>query len=59
MIGFDEIIVALWFLPVVLFILIPLTSTCMWIVISPIIALFRPIAGQSKKYQSLESPATA
>lgn len=59
MLGFDEIIVALWFLPVVLFIIIPLTMTCIWVVISPIIALFRPVAGQSKEQQSIKSAATA
>ena len=57
--GFDEIIVALWFLPVVLFIIIPLTMTCIWVVLSPIIALFRPVAGQSKEQQSIKSAATA
>ncbi len=59
MLGFDEIIVALWFLPVVLFIIIPLTMTCIWVVLSPIIALFRPVAGQSKEQQSIKSAATA
>ncbi len=59
MLGFDEIIVALWFLPVVLFIIIPLTMTCIWVVISPIIALFRPVAGQSTEQQSIKSAATA
>lgn len=59
MLGFAEIIVALWFLPVVLFIIIPLTMTCIWVVISPIIALFRPVAGQSKEQQSIKSAATA
>jgi uncharacterized membrane protein len=59
MLGFDQIIVALWFLPVVLFIIIPLTMTCIWVVVSPIIALFRPVAGQSKEQQSIKSAATA
>ena len=59
MLGFSEVIVALWFLPVVLFIVMPLAVTCMWLVIAPIIALFRPVAGQSKVHQSLKSTATA
>ena len=59
MLGIDEIMVALWFLPVVLFILVPLTMTCIWIVIYPLIALFRPIAGQSKRQHSIGSAATA
>ena len=59
MIGIDEIIVALWFLPVVLFIVIPLTMTCVWLVISPIVALFRPIAGQAERQQSLKGAARA
>ena len=59
MIGIDEIIVALWFLPVVLFIVIPLTMTCAWLVLSPIIALFRPIAGQAERQQTLEGTARA
>ncbi len=59
MIGIDEFIVSLWFLPVVLFILIPLTMTCIWLVISPIIALFRPIAGQAERPESLKRTARA
>ena len=59
MIGIDEIIVALWFLPVVLFIFMPLTMTCIWLAISPIIALFRPIAGQAERQQSLKGAARA
>ena len=59
MIGIDEIIVALWFLPVVLFIFIPLIVTCIWLVIFPLIALFRPIAGQAERQQSLKGAARA
>ncbi len=59
MYGIDEIIVALWFLPVVLFICIPLTMTGIWLVISPIIALFRLITGQSEEQQYLKSANTA
>lgn len=32
----DQIIVALWFLPVILFVAIPLAVTCLWLVFSPI-----------------------
>ena len=59
MYGIDEIIVALWFLPVVLFICIPLTMTGIWLVISPIIALFRLITCQSAEQQYLKSANTA
>ena len=56
--GLDQIIVALWFLPVVLFILIPLTVTCLWVVLSPILALFIPVAGQSKQKKPVKAAAT-
>ena len=59
MIGIDKIIVVLWFLPVALFILIPLTMTCIWLAISPLIAIFRPIAGQAERQQSIEGTARA
>jgi hypothetical protein len=59
MIGIDEIIVALWFLPVVLYIFIPLIVTCNWLIISLLIALVRPIAGQAERQQSLKGAATA
>ena len=57
--GINEIIVALWLLPVVLFICIPLTLTAIWVVISPIIALFRLVTGQAEEQQYLQSANTA
>ena len=59
MIGIDELIVALWFLPVVLFIVMPLALTCLWLAISPVIVLFRAATGQSKGQQTLKSTAAA
>ena len=57
--GIDQIIVALWFLPVVLFVIIPLSVTCLWLLISPIVALLRPVAGQANKGQRIKAKATA
>ena len=57
--GLDQIIVALWFLPVVLFILIPLAVACLWVVISPIKALLTPIAGQSRQKEYLKAAVKA
>lgn len=55
----DQIIVALWFLPVILFVAIPLAVTCLWLVVSPIAAIFRPVAGQARKGQSKKVAAAA
>lgn len=57
--GLDQIIVALWFLPVVLFVVIPLSVTCLWLLVSPIIALLRPIAGQTYSERPKEARAAA
>lgn len=57
--GLDQIIVALWFLPVVLFIVIPLAVTCLWLVISPVRALVTPIAGQSRQRETAKAAAAA
>lgn len=45
--GLDLIVVSLWFLPVVLFIIIPLSITCLWGVVS-FLRLLRPVAGQQR-----------
>ena len=41
MFGIDLIIVSLWFLPVTLFILIPLALTCLWGAVSLVVGSFR------------------
>lgn len=41
MYGIDLIIVGLWFLPVTLFILIPLALTCLWGIVSLVVSPFR------------------
>ena len=46
--GLDQIVTALWFLPVVLFIIIPLCLTCLYGVLSILVPLFRPVAGQER-----------
>jgi len=43
--GLDLIVVSLWFLPVVLFVIVPLSVTCLWFVVSFLDRL-RPVAGQ-------------
>lgn len=57
--GLDQIIVALWFLPVVLFILMPLAVTCLWMVIAPIRALATPIAGQARERKPVKAKVAA
>lgn len=43
----DQVVIALWFLPVVLFIIIPLCITCLWGVLS-LLNIVRPVAGQQR-----------
>jgi len=42
--GLDQLIVTLWFLPVILFIVLPLCLSCMWGIISLLISPFRRAA---------------
>lgn len=44
----DQIIVSLWFVPVILFIILPLFVGCFWILYH-MFDVFKPIAGQEKK----------
>ncbi len=44
----DQVIVGLWFLPVVLFIVIPLCITCLWGVVSLLLGSFGRVAGQER-----------
>ena len=53
--GLDQIIVALWFLPVVLIIIVPLCMTCLFALFSILAPLFRPIAGQERKPMKISS----
>jgi hypothetical protein len=46
--GLDQVVVVLWFLPVILFIIIPLCLTCLWGVISFFGVLLRPATGQQE-----------
>ena len=48
MMEIDQIIVSLWFLPVILFIILPLFVTCFGILYS-MFDVFKPVAGQDKK----------
>ena len=48
MIGIDQYIVLLWFLPVVLFIILPLFIACFGALYS-MFAVFKPVAGQERK----------
>ena len=42
--GLDQLIVTLWFLPVILFIVLPLCLSCIWGTISLLISPFRGAA---------------
>lgn len=57
--GMDQIIVALWFFPVVLFLIIPLAITCLWVVIYPIRALLTPVAGQARQRETAKATVSA
>ena len=48
MIGIDQFIVILWFLPVVCFIILPLFITCFGVLYS-MFNVFKPVAGQERK----------
>lgn len=48
MIGIDQLIVALWFVPVVFFIILPLFISCFGVLYA-LFDVFKPIAGQAKK----------
>ena len=45
--GLDQVIISLWFLPVVLFVILPLFVGCFWILYN-MFDVFKPIAGQEK-----------
>ena len=47
MFGIDLIVVSLWFLPVTLFIILPLTVSCLWGVVSLVTSPFRQAAAHS------------
>ncbi len=46
MTGLDQLIVALWFLPVALFIVLPLCIACAWGLISVVVSQFRQASSQ-------------
>ena len=48
MIGIDQVIVALWFLPVVCFIILPLFVTCFGVLYS-MFDVFKPVGGQDRQ----------
>ena len=45
--GLDFFVVSLWFLPVVLFVIIPLFITCLGVVVS-FVGFLKPVAGQRR-----------
>ena len=57
MFGVDQLIVALWFLPVVLFIVLPLGIGCVWGFISVLISLFRQTDSLKDRLPAAESAA--
>jgi len=48
MIGVDQVVVALWFLPVVCFIILPLSVACFGLLYS-MFDVHKPVAGQESK----------
>ena len=56
--GLDQVVVALWFLPVVLFILVPLCLTVLWGIVSLLRSFWR-MAVQDKKQVSVDDAVTA
>ncbi len=46
MFALDQIVVALWFLPVVFFIVLPLFVSCLGLLFS-MLNVFKPVAGQA------------
>ena len=48
MIGVDQVVVGLWFLPVVSFIILPLFVACFGLLYS-MFGAFKPVAGQESK----------
>lgn len=52
--GLDLIVVSLWFLPVVLFVIIPLSITCLGLVIS-FVGFLKPVAGQRRSSTKMRS----
>jgi len=56
MYGLDLIIVSLWFLPVTLFIIIPLALTCLWGAVSLITGPFRQKAEQPAVPMAVPEP---
>ena len=55
--GLDQLIVALWFLPVALFIVIPLCVSCVWGIISLLTSPFQKAASHQTPPAAAESPA--
>jgi hypothetical protein len=50
--GLDQIVIALWFLPVVLFIIVPLCVGTFWL---PVWLLYRLIQQESEPLKQLET----
>ncbi len=48
MIGIDQVVVALWFLPMVFFIILPLIIACFGALYS-MFDVFKPVAGQDRR----------
>ncbi len=57
MTGLDQFIVALWFLPVALFIVLPLSIACAWGLISFVASPFRQAATPRQPMAAAESAA--
>jgi hypothetical protein len=56
MYGIDQIIVSLWFLPVTLFIIVPLTFACLWGSLSLLAGLVRQKGAQPAVPLALPRP---
>jgi hypothetical protein len=54
MFAIDQLIVALWFFPVVLFIILPLFVACLGLLYA-MLGAFKPVAGQAGKPANITS----
>lgn len=54
MIGIDQFVVILWFLPVVCFIILPLFIACFGLLYA-MFDVFKPVAGQERRSRSIKT----
>ncbi|MEE4165789.1 MAG: hypothetical protein V2I35_07315 [Desulfocapsaceae bacterium] len=57
--GLDQVVVVMWFIPVVLFIVIPLCLTVFWAIASFFLSIFKTAGEQEKREAEVGEAATA